>query len=279
MTYNDIWRRIAASLGDGEAKAVARILLEDGYGLSYTDILCGGVERLDAGDAERLESDVRRLEDGCPVQYVVGRALFAGRSFRVSPAVLIPRPETEQLCSLVVEAMAERPEGVTVLDVGTGSGCIASTLALDVPHARVSAWDISPEAIAVARVNAQELGAAVDFVLQDALNPPVHSGRWDAIVSNPPYICRKEQGGMEQNVLAHEPHLALFVPDADPLLFYRSIAHYAAGALKPGGCLFFEINPLYVRETERMLCDEGFHDVHTVRDIFGKERNTVCRKE
>ena len=135
MTYNDIWRRIAASLGDGEAKAVARILLEDGYGLSYTDILCGGVERLDAGDAERLESDVRRLEDGCPVQYVVGRALFAGRSFRVSPAVLIPRPETEQLCSLVVEAMAERPEGVTILDVGTGSGCIASTLALDVPHA------------------------------------------------------------------------------------------------------------------------------------------------
>ena len=126
MTYNDIWRRIAASLGDGEAKAVARILLEDGYGLSYTDILCGGVERLDAGDAERLESDVRRLEDGCPVQYVVGRALFAGRSFRVSPAVLIPRPETEQLCSLVVETMAERPEGVAILDVGTGSGCTAS---------------------------------------------------------------------------------------------------------------------------------------------------------
>lgn len=277
MTYNDIWRRLAAEYGDGEAKAVARILLEDSYGLSYADVVCGGVESLPSADAVRLEADVARLEKGEPVQYVVGCAQFSGRTFCVQRGVLVPRPETEQLCSLVADDAAKRQGEKSVLDIGTGSGCIAITLSLDIPGAHVSAWDISADALAVARHNAAQLGASVNFSRQDALNPPADNARWDYIVSNPPYICERERSEMSSNVLDYEPATALFVPDADPLLFYRSIARYAYRALKPGGGLFFEINSLYAAETEEMLRSEGFSDVHTLKDIFGKERNVVAR--
>ena len=279
MTYRDIWRRIAAAYGDGEARAVATVLLEDGYGMSYADIISGAAERLGGEDKARLEADVRRLEKGEPVQYVTGRADFMGRTFHVAPGVLVPRPETEQLCTLVAEALPHDGKERHILDIGTGSGCIAATLALDVEGARVTAWDISADALETARRNAASLGAEVDFRQQDTLCPPGDKCVWDAVVSNPPYVCREERSGMDSNVLDHEPALALFVPDDDPLVFYRSIARYAAHSLKPGGLLAFEINRRFAAETEQMLRAEGFGDVHTVKDIFGNYRNTICRRQ
>lgn len=279
MTYNDIWRRLSSVYDEREAKAVARTVLEDMFGLSYTDIVCGEAERLSAADTLRLEKAVERLADGEPVQYVTGMALFSGRAFHVQPGVLIPRPETEQLCSIASEKIAAAGEKhPRVLDVGTGSGCVAITVALDNCDSGVVAWDISNDAFVVAKDNAQRLGANVDFVCQDALDAPADKSVWNVIVSNPPYICDSERADMEDHVLLHEPHLALFVPDNDPLLFYRAIARYAAEALKPGGWLLFEINAMYAAETERMLTDLGFEEIETIKDIFRKDRNTICRR-
>lgn len=278
MTYRDIWRRIAAVNGESEAKAVARALLEDGYGMSYTDIISDAVEKLGDRDTAKLEADVARLERGEPVQYVTGRADFMGRIFHVAPSVLVPRPETEKLCTLVADSLPHDGKEKHILDIGTGSGCIATTLALEVKGARVTAWDISADALEIARCNAARLEAEVDFCQQDALNPPDDHCVWDAVVSNPPYVCMEERSEMDCNVLDYEPALALFVPDDDPLVFYRSIAHYAVRSLKPNGLLAFEINRRFAAEMEQMLRAEGFRDVHTVRDIFGNYRNTICRR-
>lgn len=277
MRYNDLWRELAAIYGENEAKAVCRTVLDDLFGMSLTDIVCGGVESLSSADTQVLSCAMTRLKKGEPVQYVTGKAPFAGRIFGVAPGVLIPRPETEQLCDIVADLTAALPHPA-ILDIGTGSGCIACTLALDDESREVSAWDISDKALGIARDNAERLGARVNFVKQDALNAPQDTDRWDAIVSNPPYICGRERSGMHSNVLDHEPHLALFVPDDDPLLFYRAIAGYGCHALRPGGWLCFEINALYANEMETMLGDMGYRDIKTIKDIYGKNRNTICRK-
>ena len=275
MTYNDIWRRLAKVYPDNEAKAISRLLMEDLFGLSH--IICGAADRLSDDSCRVLEEAVQRLERSEPIQYVTGKALFCDRLIHVEPGVLIPRPETEQLCRLVVEGVKDvfHPD---ILDIGTGSGCIATTLSLDIPEARLSAWDISDKALSIAAANAEALGAKVRFSKQDALNAPDDKARWDAIVSNPPYICDREKADMERNVLDNEPHLALFVPDSDPLLFYRSISEYAAKSLRDGGLLFFEINEHYANDTSIMLQRLGFDDIRIIKDIFDKDRNIVCRK-
>ena len=250
-----------------EARAVARVFLEDLYGFSTADMY-GGRE------AEGCEENVERLVKGEPVQYVVGKALFADRYLTVRKGVLIPRPETEELCGWVAE---ETKENTEVLDVGTGSGCIAITLALDT-KARVTAWDIADEALETARENSRELKAAVRVERQDMLQPPTDGRQWDIIVSNPPYICEKEKAEMEANVLDYEPHIALFVPDEDPLRFYRAIARYASTSLRKSGLLFFEINSGCAREMERMLVAEGFTEVETRTDQFGRERMVKAKK-
>ena len=160
----------------------------------------------------------------------------------------------------------------SILDIGTGSGCIAITVALALPQARVTAWDISTDALAIAAGNAHRLGASVRFEHQDALSAPDDEARWDVIVSNPPYICDKERADMSDNVLSYEPELALFVPDSDPLLFYRAIARYASKALKPGGRLLFETNTAYVHEVAQAMADEGFTAIEVRNDCFGKPR-------
>ena len=250
-----------------EARAVARVFLEDLYGFSTADMY-GGRE------AEGCEENVERLVKGEPVQYVVGKALFADRYLTVRKGVLIPRPETEELCGWVAK---ETKENTEVLDIGTGSGCIAITLALDT-KARVTAWDIADEALETARENSRELKAAVRVERQDMLQPPTDGRQWDIIVSNPPYICEKEKAEMEANVLDYEPHIALFVPDEDPLRFYRAIARYASTSLRKGGLLFFEINSGCAREMERMLVAEGFMEVETRTDQFGRERMVKAKK-
>ena len=250
-----------------EARAVARVFLEDLYGFSTADMY-GGRE------VEGCEENVERLVKGEPVQYVVGKALFADRYLTVRKGVLIPRPETEELCGWVAE---EAKENTEVLDIGTGSGCIAITLALDT-KARVTAWDIADEALETARENSRELKAAVRVERQDMLQPPTDGRQWDIIVSNPPYICEKEKAEMEANVLDYEPHIALFVPDEDPLRFYRAIARYASTSLRKGGLLVFEVNSGCAREMERMLVAEGFSEVETRTDQFGRERMVKAKK-
>jgi len=272
MTYNELWQQLLPVCDEGEARAVVRWLLDVAFGLSLTDIVCGAVERLSAADERRLMACMSRLAQGEPVQYVVGKADFGPRQFAVTPSVLIPRPETYELCQWAVEVGRGQGEGATLLDLGTGSGCIACTLAADLPLASVTAWDVSAEALAVARQNAVLTGVAVSFVRQDMLLAPPAHGLWNVIVSNPPYVCHREQQQMALSVTGYEPHLALFVPDDDPLLFYRAIAAYAATALKPGGSLLLEVNPLYARDVGRLLSVAGLCHVELRADQFGRER-------
>lgn len=187
------------------------------------------------------------------------------------------KKEEQLLSSLLknnkeVSKKGEEAPHPSILDIGTGSGCIAITVALALPQARVTAWDISTDALAIAAGNAHRLGASVRFEHQDALSAPDDEERWDVIVSNPPYICDRERADMSDNVLSYEPELALFVPDNDPLLFYRAIARYASKALKPGGRLLFETNTAYAHEVAQTMADEGFTAIEVRNDCFGKPR-------
>lgn len=274
MNYEQLCQRLSKIYDAGEANAIVRWVLDVRFGLSTADIYCGKVTQLSANDQAELEKIMLRLEKAEPVQYVLGAADFCGREFHVAPGVLIPRPETAELCHLIAQ-----DGGSDILDIGTGSGCIAITLALDVAQSKVTAWDISDDALRIAEGNAKALGAQVTFEHQDALNishstllPPPSSRQWDVIVSNPPYICRKEADEMEQNVLQYEPDTALFVPDDDPLLFYRHIMDYAIKALRQGGRLFYEINPIYADSIVERLLQLGFVGVTKIDDQFGKTR-------
>jgi len=239
----------------GEARALYELVLSQHFGLSRTDILLGKDTTLSAKDKEELQIIIDRVAKGEPVQYVLGCEEFCGRTFLVGPGVLIPRPETQQLIGLIKQNVAPRS---TVLDVGTGSGCIAITLALE--GYKVSAFDISDEARSYARKNAERLGAKVDFMRENILQPEPSDECWDAIVSNPPYICKSEAETMDENVLLHEPHLALFVPDDDPLLFYRAIAEFGKSHLADKGWLFFEINRAFPRQVEELLLQKGYEE-------------------
>lgn len=277
MTYSEIWHRIATSYEDGEARAIARILIEELFGLSYTDIVCGATDQLSADDTLRLDTAVRRIEQGEPLQHVLGYADFCGNHFGVNASVLIPRPETEWLVDegerLMNGASNAAPSAPKrILDIGTGSGCIAISLKLRLGEAYVEAWDISEEALRTAESNAKALKAEVAFCKRDALRAEESVAPWDLIVSNPPYICDSERTDMDDNVLLHEPHTALFVPDDDPLRFYRAIARYALRSLSNGGSLLFECNTRYAEATGKMMREMGFEDVTVNDDCFGLPR-------
>ena len=308
MKYETLWRRLTGIYDTDEAKAIVRWVLDVRFGLSLTDIVCGKVDELTAAAQAELEAMMQRLDAAEPVQYVVGVAEFCGRQFHVAPGVLIPRPETGELVRWILEVRGERGEvreyhigrkesDYQILDIGTGSGCIAITLALEMKEAKVTAWDVSEKALSIAKKNAETLEADVTFEHQDILKlyletqnilegqnisltshlSPLTS-KYDLIVSNPPYVCDKERTTMAKHVLEHEPHLALFVPDDDPLRFYRAIAHYAQAALKPDGLLYFELNPLYAHETEALLQDLGFAETEIKPDMFGKQRFLKAKK-
>lgn len=270
--------KLAAALDAGEARSTVRLLLEDVAFASPVDVMCHGERPLEPETVDLLLSMADRIAAGEPPQYVVGRARFCGVYLQVTPATLIPRPETEEL----VDIITDRHRGsrdLRVLDIGTGSGCIAIALSRALPFARVDACDISAEALEVARSNARGLRAAVDFFRCDILREPLpDSPLYDVIVSNPPYIARSEAADMEQRVLRYEPHTALFVDDADPLLFYRAIARYARAALRPEGSLYFEINPLFATQLEQMLHAEGFARVDVQRDYCGRQRFAIAQR-
>ena len=275
MNYNELWHQLAPLYGDGEAKAIAQMVYEVRYGLTLSDIYLGKDTQLSADDQAELKEIAKRLADNEPVQYVLGVADFCGRQYHVEPGILIPRPETEHLCRLITEHVANgSPIRSTrsILDIGTGSGCIAITLALDISGAEVTAWDISPIALRVAKGNAEQLGANVNVIENDMLQQTYQvAPQWDLIVSNPPYICDSEADQMEANVLDYEPEIALFVPDDDPLKFYVPIMNFAQSALHPGGQLWLETNPLYEEMIEERLLELGFN-VTAHDDQFGKTR-------
>ncbi|MBR6319888.1 MAG: peptide chain release factor N(5)-glutamine methyltransferase [Prevotella sp.] len=275
MSYEEFWRPLTAVCEAGEAKAVTRLVMETLYGLTYADLLCGRMQTLPEAP---LRNVLSRLLQNEPVQYVLGQADFCGRTFRVGPCVLIPRPETEELCRWII---GSTQRGARILDIGTGSGCIACTLAAEIAGSRLSAWDVSETALATTADNARRLGVEVNVMRMDALHPTPPAGpAWDTIVSNPPYICQQERAEMRPNVVDYEPEEALFVSDADPLLFYRAIAAYAAKALVPGGRLYFEINPLYAKPLQDMLRQAGFGKAEIREDQFGKQRFiSVCKQE
>lgn len=258
--------------GTAEGYALYRLVMEECFGLTHTDILLGKDNQISEENQARLLEITGRLLKNEPVQYVLGYADFCGHRFAVRPGVLIPRPETELLVQKALE-LVHGMDGVTepeALDIGTGSGCIAVSMAL--AGCRVTAMDISEEALGIAMQNATALNAEVVFVHENILQPSRTAQQWHVIVSNPPYICLHEAEAMERNVLDYEPHNALFVPDTDPLIFYRAIASYAMSHLSAGGWLCLEINQAYPDEMERLLSSFGFKDVTIQKDQYGKDR-------
>ena len=279
---------LATAYDRAEAQAIAYRLLGHFLSLSRTDVL---LDKPISGNQPDWSALLTRLKAHEPVQYVLGEEDFYGRTFAVTPATLIPRPETEELVSLVVQE-ARREEfqfsifkrnaaraQFSILDLGTGSGCIAVTLALELPGAHVTAWDISPEALAVARQNAQRLEADVRFEQRDVLNSQFSifkrnaaRSQFSILVSNPPYVARAEAATIHPNVLDHEPHLALFVPDDDPLLFYKAADDLGLKSLVPGGRVFLEINARFGAETAAVFLQRGYESAQVLRDLAGKDR-------
>ena len=277
-SYQNLYQRLTNVYPISEAKAIVRMVLEEYFGLTLADIYTDKVTQLSADDVSELEKIMIRLEKGEPVQYVLGFAAFCGRQFRVAPGVLIPRPETELLCDWVINAHScpfcglQPPAPLRILDVGTGSGCIAITLSLNMPNSVVTAYDISADALLIARDNAIRLGATINFQLKDALQLTKTDETFDVILSNPPYICDNERTDMMQNVLNFEPTTALFVPDNDPLLFYRAIAEYGSSALSHGGELYFEINSCFADKVSDMLNALDYAKIEIREDQLGKQR-------
>ncbi|MEG1723587.1 MAG: peptide chain release factor N(5)-glutamine methyltransferase [Bacteroidales bacterium] len=255
-----------------EVEQFIAILFRQVCHYSRADIIIHKNSKLSESLALEIRRFTQRLKAYEPIQYVLGSAPFLDYEFHVRPGVLIPRPETEELIELI--GRENLKTGLQVLDIGTGSGCIAVSLALRLPEAKVTAFDISDDALAIARENATLNNAQVNFRQTDILNydPTPEKALFDIIVSNPPYVCESEKEEMTDNVLKYEPHLALFVPDTDPLLFYRQIARHALTLLRPEGKLYYEINARFGRETKEMLEQLGYRDVVIIQDIHQKER-------
>lgn len=252
-----------------EVQAMIRVICEDVFHYDQVDVALRQESELPDFAPQRIADIIARLHRNEPLQYIVGHALFHGHQFKVTPAVLIPRPETEQLVDLIID---ENPASdLRVLDMGTGSGCIAVSLARALRFPQVDALDVSSDALEVARENAAALKTKVRFFESDMLSPQP-PGRYDIIVSNPPYICWSEREAMESNVKDYEPGQALYVPDNAPLLFYKAIVPYAAQSLERGGRLYLEINQRFGNEMKRLLEDNGFDEVRIIEDSFGKTR-------
>ena len=250
-----------------EIHSIIYLLLEDKFGLSKMDIMTGReIESIKLDSFEEILDQINRKE---PIQYILGKAEFYERQFMVNNSVLIPRPETELLVRFVIDDHVPTP---TILDIGTGTGCIAITLALEIPSSEIYAIDISDDALAVAKQNAQNLKAKVHFSKWDILSDKVINQKFDVLVSNPPYITEAEKRAMKSNVLDFEPHLALFVTDEDPLIFYRAIAKKGRSLLNPRGKVFVEINEMFGSNVSELFRLEGYSDIQILRDLDNKDR-------
>lgn len=279
MTRRETTDRIAAALtplyGGREARSIALRAITELSGLSLSQVLTDPSAEL---QIEELDGLITQLAAGRPVQYVIGRTEFCGLEIAVREGVLIPRPETEELVMWIIR---EQPTAKTILDMGTGSGCIALTLKHNLPCAQIFAADISDDALGIAAQNAQDLNLDITFRRADALSnlTEVFPEEFDLIVSNPPYVPQVDLLSMHPNVRDHEPPGALFVPDDDPLLFYRAIARAGRQMLRPGGALYFEIYHLFADAMREMLDREGYTATQVRNDLAGKPRMVCSRRK
>ncbi len=264
--------RLLTHFPRGEADALARIIFEHLKGWDMTYLLTHPDVEVSDFFVSQVDEIADRLLHDEPIQYITGEAYWHGMYLKVNPSVLIPRPETSELVDLIADSTGGRQD-MRVLDACTGSGCIAIALARTLPFAQVTAFDISPQALEVARTNDREKHSRVKLLEADALaRLPFADGSFDLLVSNPPYIAESEKAGMEPNVLDNEPHAALFVPDSDPLRFYTALADEGLRVVTPGGALWFEINPLFAARLASMLGDKGWEDVMIHTDTSGRQR-------
>lgn len=261
----------------GEVDGFVKIIFRQLLNYESVDILLRKDNILPEFIPEKITKVVKDLQNHRPIQYIFGTAYFHGHNFHVDGSTLIPRPETEELVDMIIK---DNPgSDLSVLDCGTGSGCIAISLAIGMRFANVEAIDISEDALKVASGNAVALKAKVRFGKQDILDMPQVSEKYDIIVSNPPYIGECERLSMDSNVLDYEPDTALFVPDNDPLVFYRKIAEFGVTALKPGGRIYYEINSRFPEEMRSMMMKLGYRDISVIRDMQGLYRFLIARKE
>lgn len=264
--FHQLLNNITLSETADEIKSILHSVFEKEFGFNSTDIIAE--KQLLAGSDERLNEIIKRINANEPVQYILEEAYFFGRTFLVNRNVLIPRPETELIISIAKEFQFITPQ---ILDIGTGSGCLAVSLALEIPSAQVYAIDISEKALAVANENAIRLLARVTFFQLDILNESPAQQDFDLIVSNPPYVMENEKMTMNSNVLDFEPAQALFVPDHDPLIFYREIAKKGRQLLKTGGRVVVEINEKFGKEVKKLFEQTGYSTT-VVTDLNGKDR-------
>lgn len=269
-------KKLSPIYGDSEARWLFRTIMEHLKGWNQVELALRADKEVSDFIVGRVDEAVGRLLKGEPVQYIYGDTYWYGMTLKVSPAVLIPRPETEELVDIIVK---NNPKSdLKVLDICTGSGCIAVALARSLNFPEVSGIDISDDALAIASANADALKVKVNFSKADALSLPEIENTFDIIVSNPPYVLESEKSGMDKNVLDHEPHIALFVPDNDGLKFYKAIALYAKRALTDKGRLYFEINPLTAGQLKSWMEGEGWNDVELLTDMYGKTRFMIAEK-
>lgn len=262
-----------------EIESFFNILAQEFLNLSRIQIALDRDQLVSAEKVEKIKTAAERLKMYEPIQYIVGDTEFFGLTFKVNPNTLIPRPETEELVQYIINDVSELKNNsnhVELLDIGTGSGCIAISLAKNLQNSKVSAMDVSSEALKIANENARENKVNITFLEQDILLCKALPGKYDIIVSNPPYVRELEKEWMQPNVLKHEPELALFVKDSDPLIFYRKIAELSRDSLKPNGKLFFEINEYLGEEMTELLVGLGFRDIEVKKDIFEKDRMLKC---
>ena len=262
---------------DSEALALAKMLLVEVFGFSTLELYGGKDKEFSEKHRSVLTEMIRRLQKNEPIQYIIGIESFFGLTFEVNPNVLIPRPETQELVSWIIEDY-QSDDSVRILDIGTGSGCIPISLGKQLSKAEVESWDISEGALEVASRNCERNGVKVLLRQKDVLKAVPEGDLYDVIVSNPPYITNKEKVEMESNVLDWEPSLALFVPDEDPLLFYRKIAQLGCDMLKEGGSLYFEINRAYGEETILMLKELGYAQIELKKDSWGNDRMIKAKR-
>lgn len=275
---NSLVARLTPAVGDREARAMAALILEDAAGADKIRIALNPDKQVEPETERRIDKIAERVIAGEPLQYILGIAEFHGLRIGVRPGVLIPRPETSGLVDMIVRDYDGRAD-LRVLDVCTGSGAIALALARNLPFCEVTAVDVSPTALEVAADNAATLKVNnIRLIEADVLKMQLPDGPYDIIVSNPPYVDNSERADMDARVLDHEPALALFVPDSDPLLFYRHIAKSALNVLKPGGHIYFELNPRHAREVARLLESLNYEDVMTQRDFTGRMRYAVAMR-
>lgn len=273
--YDFAWRSLSGNYSDDEAKAIVKRLFTDKYSISSVGLILRAEEQL--ANEKMFLADLERAKNGEPIQYIIGKGHFLGRDFAVNASVLIPRPETEELVLLIKDIVEDRK--AEILDIGTGSGAIAISLALECQNANVSAIDVSVDALGMAKNNATNNSANVTFLHDDILSPDLTYPLYDIVVSNPPYVRNCEKQMMRGNVLDFEPHLALFVEDADPLIFYDKIATFAYQHLNEKGLIFFEINEMFGSQVGELLDANNFNDINIVKDFNDKDRFVWATKK